>query len=378
MTYHYCVPCLLGLEGLIADELREMEAQNVQAENGRVLFTGDETILARANICSRFAERIQILVGTFEAHTFEDLFQGTKALPWEDWIGKTDRFPVKGYSLNSDLFSVSDCQSIIKKAVVERLKTTYKIPWFEETGALYQIQFSIMKNQVSLLIDTSGRGLHKRGYRPEANAAPLKETLAAALCSVAHLRHYHTLYDPMCGSGTIVIEGALMALNIAPGLYRRFTAETWRQFPPELWQAERRRAESLRRRDVDFHAYGWDIDEEALAIAKENARKAGVEKYITFEKRDIRDFAPVTEKATVIVNPPYGERLLDQQAARDLYRIMGKKFTPAHGRSYYVITADEDFERIFGRKADKRRKLYNGMIKCQVYMYFKAGDNNRQ
>lgn len=378
MTYHYCVPCLLGLEGLIADELREMEAQNVQAENGRVLFAGDEMILARANICSRFAERIQILVGTFEAHSFEDLFQGTKALPWEDWIGKTDRFPVKGYSLNSDLFSVSDCQSIIKKAVVERLKTTYKIPWFEETGALYQIQFSIMKNQVSLLIDTSGRGLHKRGYRPEANAAPLKETLAAALCSVAHLRHYHTLYDPMCGSGTIVIEGALMALNIAPGLYRRFTAETWRQFPPELWQAERRRAESLRRRDVDFHAYGWDIDEEALAIAKENARKAGVEKYITFEKRDIRDFAPVTEKATVIVNPPYGERLLDQQAARDLYRIMGKKFTPAHGRSYYVITADEDFERIFGRKADKRRKLYNGMIKCQVYMYFKAGDNNRQ
>lgn len=378
MDIRYCVPCLLGLEGLIADELREMEAQNVQAENGRVLFTGDETILARANICSRFAERIQIFVGTFEAHSFEDLFQGTKALPWEDWIGKTDRFPVKGYSLNSDLFSVSDCQSIIKKAVVERLKTTYKIPWFEETGALYQIQFSIMKNQVSLLIDTSGRGLHKRGYRPEANAAPLKETLAAALCSVAHLRHYHTLYDPMCGSGTIVIEGALMALNIAPGLYRRFTAETWRQFPPELWQAERRRAESLRRRDVDFHAYGWDIDEEALAIAKENARKAGVEKYITFEKRDIRDFAPVTEKATVIVNPPYGERLLDQQAARDLYRIMGKKFTPAHGRSYYVITADEDFERIFGRKADKRRKLYNGMIKCQVYMYFKAGDNNRQ
>ena len=377
MNIQYCVPCLLGLEGLIADELREMEAQNVQAENGRVLFTGDETILARANICSRFAERIQILVGTFEAHTFEDLFQGTKALPWEDWIGKTDRFPVKGYSLNSDLFSVSDCQSIIKKAVVERLKTTYQIPWFEETGALYQIQFSIMKNQVSLLIDTSGRGLHKRGYRPEANAAPLKETLAAALCSVAHLRHYHTLYDPMCGSGTIVIEGALMALNIAPGLYRRFTAETWRQFPPELWQAERRRAESLRRRDVDFHAYGWDIDEEALAIAKENARKAGVEKYITFEKRDIRDFAPVTEKATVIVNPPYGERLLDQQAARDLYRIMGKKFTPAHGRSYYVITADEDFERIFGRKADKRRKLYNGMIKCQVYMYFKAGDNRQ-
>ena len=371
MDIRYCVPCLLGLEGLIADELREMEARDVQAENGRVLFSGDEHILARANICSRYAERIQILVGTFEAHTFEELFQGVKALPWEDWIGKTDRFPVKGYSLNSDLFSVSDCQSIIKKAVVERLKTTYKIPWFEETGALYQIQFSLMKNQASLYIDTSGRGLHKRGYRPEANAAPLKETLAAALCAISRLRHYHTLYDPMCGSGTIVIEGALMALNIAPGLYRRFTAETWRQFPPELWQAERRRAESLRRRDVDFHAYGWDIDEAALAIAKENARKAGVDKYITFEKKDLRDFAPVTEKATVIVNPPYGERLLDQQAARDLYRVMGRRFTPEKGRSYCIITADEDFERLFGRKADKRRKLYNGMIKCQAYMYFK-------
>ena len=371
MTYQYCVPCLLGLEGMIADELREMEAQDVQAENGRVLFSGDEAILARANIGSRFAERILILVGSFEAHSFEELFQGVKALPWEDWIGKTDRFPVKGYSLNSDLFSVSDCQAIIKKAVVERLKTKYKIPWFEETGALYQIQFSIMKNQASLYIDTSGRGLHKRGYRPEANAAPLKETLAAALCAASRLRPYHTLYDPMCGSGTIVIEGALMALNIAPGLYRRFTADTWPQFPPEVWQAERRRAEDLKRRDSDFHAYGYDIDPAALAIAKENARKAGVEKYITFEQRDIRDFEPVTEKATVIVNPPYGERLLDQQEARRLYKIMGQRFIPARGRSYSIITADEDFERVFGRKADKRRKLYNGMIKCQVYMYFK-------
>ena len=370
MDIQYCVPCLLGLEGLIADELRQMEAKNVQAENGRVLFSGDEHILARANIGSRFAERILILVGTFEAHSFEELFQGVKALPWEDWIGKIDRFPVKGYSLNSDLFSVSDCQSIIKKAMVERLKTKYKIPWFEETGALYQIQFSIMKDQASLYIDTSGRGLHKRGYRPEANAAPLKETLAAALCAASRLRPYHTLYDPMCGSGTIVIEGALMALNIAPGLYRRFTAEAWPQFPPSIWQEERRRAEGLKRRDSDFHAYGYDIDPAALVIAKENARKAGVDKYITFEQKDIRDFAPVTEKATVIVNPPYGERLLDQQEARRLYKIMGQRFIPARGRSYTVITADEDFERIFGRKADKRRKLYNGMIKCQAYMYY--------
>ncbi|MBE6717371.1 MAG: class I SAM-dependent RNA methyltransferase [Ruminococcaceae bacterium] len=371
MKLNFCVPCLLGLEGLIADELREMGAEDVNAENGRVLFSGDEHILARANICSRFSERILIMVGTFEAHSFEELFQGTKKLPWESFIGKKDRFPVKGYSLNSDLFSVSDCQSIIKKAVVERLKTKYTIPWFEETGALYQIQFSIMKNRVSLFIDTSGRGLHKRGYRPDANAAPLKETLAASLCQISKLRHYHTLYDPMCGSGTILIEGALMALNIAPGLYRRFTAETWSWMPPEIWQEERRRAVSLQRHDVDFHAYGYDIDPEALEIAKENARKARVENYITFEKRDIKDFEPETEKATVIVNPPYGERLLDIEDARRLYKTMGRRFTQQKGRSYTVITADEEFEKAFGRKADKRRKLYNGMIKCQVYMYFK-------
>lgn len=372
MNIDFCVPCLLGLEGFIADELRDMGAGNVAAENGRVLFSGDEHILARANIRSRFSERIQVVTGTFEAHSFEDLFQGTKAIPWEQWIGKTDRFPVKGYSLNSDLFSVSDCQSIIKKAVVERLKTKYRIPWFEETGSLYQIQFSIMKNQVTLTIDTSGRGLHKRGYRPDANAAPIKETLAAAMCKAAHLMHYHTLYDPMCGSGTILIEGALMALNIAPGLYRRFTAETWRQIPAEIWQEERRLAVSLQKHDVDFKAYGYDIDPEALRIAQENARKAGVDRFITFEQRDIADFEPVTEKATVIVNPPYGERLLDQQKAQELCRIMGKRFRPARGRSYYIITPDEDFEKLFGRKADKRRKLYNGMIKCQIYMYFKG------
>lgn len=371
MNINFCVPCLLGLEGLIAEELREMGAENVNAENGRVLFSGDEHILARANICSRFAERILIVVGTFEAHSFEDLFQGTKRLPWEQWVGKKDRFPVKGYSLNSDLFSVSDCQSIIKKAVVERLKTKYAIPWFEETGALYQIQFSIMKNQVTLYIDTSGKGLHKRGYRPDANAAPLKETLAASLCRISQLRHYHSLYDPMCGSGTILIEGALMALNIAPGLYRRFTAEKWSQFPQELWMEERRRAVSLQRKDIDFHGYGYDIDPEALAIAKENARKAGVEKYLTFTLRDVKDFEPETERATVIVNPPYGERLLDVDNARKLYKAMGQRFAPKKGRSYTIITADEEFEKAFGRKADKRRKLYNGMIKCQVYMYFK-------
>ena len=371
MKINFVVPCLLGLEAPIAEELREMGASDVQAENGRVLFSGDEHILARANICSRYSERIQVLVGTFEAHSFEQLFQGTKRLPWEEWIGREDKFPVKGYSLNSDLFSVSDCQSIIKKAVVERLKMKYKVEWFKETGNLYQIQFSIMKNKVSLLIDTSGSGLHKRGYRPASNAAPIKETLAAALCYFARLRDFHTLYDPMCGSGTILTEGTMLVKNIAPGLHRHFTAETWKQIPADVWQEERERAKSLEKTDILFKAYGSDIDGAALKIAQENAERAGVADYIEFRHADAAEFAPETDRGTVIINPPYGERLMDIRSAEELYRKLGKVFTPKRGWGYYIITADEDFEKAFGRKADKRRKLYNGMIKCQLYMYFK-------
>lgn len=371
MEINFQIPCLLGLEAPIAFELKNMGATDVVSENGRVLFKGDENMIARANICCRFAERIQIIVGEFEAHTFDELFEGTKALPWENWIGRNDAFPVKGYSLNSDLFSVSDCQSIIKKAVVEKLKLKYRIPWFDETGALYQIQFSIMKNRVTLLIDTSGAGLHKRGYRPEANAAPIKETLAAALCDFSKLRHYHTQYDPMCGSGTLLIEGALYANNMAPGLNRRFSADKWRQAPGNIWSEERERAKSLEKVNTDYHAFGSDIDGKALAVALVNAKRAGVENMITFRKADIRDFTPSGEKGTLIVNPPYGERLLDIEKAEELYRVMGKVFEKKHGWSYSIITADDNFEKIFGREADKRRKLYNGMIRCQLYMYFK-------
>lgn len=371
MKMNFVIPCLLGLEKLIADEMKELGAENVVSENGRVLFSGDEHILARANICSRYAERIQILVGSFEAHSFEELFQGTKALPWEQWIDAYDAFPVKGYSLNSDLFSVSDCQSIIKKAVVERLKTRYNISWFDETGPLHQIQFSIMKNKVSLLIDTSGYGLHKRGYRLEANSAPIKETLAASLCCLARLRPYHTLYDPMCGSGTILIEGAMLVNNMAPGINRHFTAERWQNIPESIWTEERERARGLALTDSQFVCYGSDIDQRSLDVAMVNAKRAGVDKFITFEKRDLRDFTPKSEKGTVICNPPYGERLLDMKQASELYSAMGKCFKQQRGWAYNIISPDEDFELSFGRKADKRRKLYNGMIKCQLYMYFK-------
>lgn len=371
MNINFVIPCLLGVESIIADEMRSLGAQNVAAENGRVLFSGDEYLLARANICSRYSERIQILVGTFTATSFEELFQGTKSLPWEDWIGAYDAFPVKGYSINSTLFSVSDCQSIIKKAVVDRLSSKYGISWFDETGPVHQIQFSIMKDKVSLLLDTSGAGLHKRGYRLEANDAPLKETLAAAILSLARVKHYHTLYDPMCGSGTLLIEGAMLAHNIAPGLKRGFSAERWDVIPREVWSLEREHAKDSVLRQSDFCAYGSDIDSQALKIAAENARRAGVASKIHFEKCDIRDFEMKTEKGTLVCNPPYGERLLDVERAQELYHIMGQRFTPSRGRSYYIISPSEEFEKEFGRKADKRRKLYNGMIKCQLFMYYK-------
>ena len=366
-----CVPCLLGVEAPIAAELAGIGARNVRSENGRVFFEGGADTLADANIRSRCAERVLIVVASFEAHTFDELFDGTKAARWDEWIGKTDRFPVKGYSLNSDLFSVSDCQSIIKKAVVESLREKYRIPWFEETGALYQIQFSIMKNVVTLYIDTSGAALHKRGYRPAANAAPIKETLAAAICDFARLQPYHTLYDPMCGSGTIVIEGAMKAMNIAPGVNRGFSFE---DFGPDFAAAAgeaRERARSLVREAPEFTAFASDIDPSALRIARENAKRAGVAGKIRFEVADVADFKLRTEKGTIITNPPYGERMSDIRSAETLYETMGKVFPRGQGRSCSVITADEDFEKYFGAKADRRRKLYNGMIKCGLYMYFK-------
>jgi putative N6-adenine-specific DNA methylase len=258
--------------------------------------------------------------------------------------------------------------------VVERLKSRYKLEWFPETGPVHQIQFSIMKDSVSLLIDTSGYGLHKRGYRLQAAGAPMKETLAAALCSVSRLRPYHTLYDPMCGSGTIAVEGALMALKIAPGVHRNFAAERWENLDRTIWDRERERARDMEDRSCDFLCYASDVDASVLDIARENAKRAGVADRIRFFEADVRAFRPQTERGTVICNPPYGERLLDVSAAEELYREMGHVFVPRRGWSYSIISPSETFERSFGRRADKRRKLYNGMIKCDLYMYFKGGD----
>lgn len=365
-------PCVLGVEGLVAEELRDMGAQQVEPQNGRVVFAGSEEMLARANLCSRYSERVLVLLGTFRAVTFEQLFQGVKALPWEQWIGKLDKFPVKGRSLSSQLSSVPDCQSIIKKAIVERLKLKYRIPWFEESGDMYQVQFLILKDTVSVMLDTSGVGLHKRGYRPNAAEAPIKETLAASMAKLARLWPDSHVYDPFCGSGTILIESALLAMNIAPGLQRRFAAQSWKGVDESVWVRERERAQDLVRRDSTFLATGYDIDGAAVALTLENAKKAGVIAHIRAEKRDIRDFAEEGERGCVICNPPYGERLLDLGQAEELYTAMGQRFVPKRGWSYHIISPDETFESCFGRPADKRRKLYNGMIKCQLYSYFKA------
>lgn len=371
MYLQMVAPCLLGLEGLVSDDLKQMEAENVSAENGRVFFEGDESILARANINSRYAERILIVLDRFKATTFEELFQGVRILPWSEFIGSKDTFPVKGYSINSALHSVPDCQSIIKKAVVDSLKEDYNISWFEESGPVHQIQFSIMKDNVTIMLDTTGRGLHKRGYRPESNDAPIRETLAAALCSLSKLRHYHTMYDPFCGSGTILIEGAMLAHNIAPGINRNFECDRWGFVPEKAWKQERERCRDIIKTDTDFVAFGSDIDRHSLELTTANAKRINVDKFLRLSECDIKDFVPSTEKGTLITNPPYGERMLDVREAERLYKIMGSKFVSQKGWSYGIISPDEEFEKCFGRRSDKRRKLYNGMIKCQYYMYFK-------
>ena len=364
-------PCLFGIEKIAADEFRRMGFEDIVTENGRVLLSGEHNMLARANIFSRFAERILINVGEFSAVTFTELFDGVKSLPWENFIGKDDAFPVNGWSINSQLFSIPDCQSIIKKAIVERLKLKYNISYFEETGAEYKIRFSIHKNIVTMMIDTSGEGLHKRGYRRNSNDAPLKETLAAAMCDLARIYPDTKIFDPFCGSGTILIESALMATKTAPGLRRFFAAERFKFLDSKIWQEERMRAQDMILKNIDFRAQGFDIDPKCIELTLANAKKAGVEKYVKAAIGNIKDFNTPKERCITVTNPPYGERLLDIKAAEELYKIMGERFVSGEGQKYYIISPHDEFEKHFGKEADKRRKLYNGMIKCQLFMYFK-------
>jgi putative N6-adenine-specific DNA methylase len=370
MTERFCVPCLFGLEGLVADELRRMDAPEVSAENGRVYFSGDAAMLARSNLCLRMGERVLLELGNFHAASFDALFEQTKALPWERWIPIDAAFPVTGHSLNSTLFSVSDCQRIIKKAVVERLKTRYHLSWFAETGETVQIRFSIMKDQVSLCLDTSGDGLHKRGYRPAHNAAPLRETLAAAMVTLSRYRGRDDFADPFCGSGTIPIEAALIARNIAPGKNRRFASMDWRTLDKRIWQQEREAA-IAREYHGDYRILGADIDPKAIAIAKANAERAGVADIIRFDTADARAFDRATERGVIVTNPPYGERIGEKQEAETLYRSFGEAYRKLKNWQLYLLSSHTEFERCFGAEADKKRKLYNGMIKCDLFMYYK-------
>lgn len=364
-----CCPCHFGLESTLRFELTKIGAEDINVQDGRILFRGDYSILAKANLCLSTAERVLIQLGEFPAYSFEELFQGVKKLPLEDWIGKDDAFPVKGHALDSKLHSVPDCQSIIKKAAVERLRMHYRTSWFAETGSVHQIQFSIRKNRCVIYLDTSGAGLHKRGYRRNSNAAPIKETLAAGIIDLARVRGDSILTDPFCGSGTFLIEGALKALHMAPGLSRHFAAEKWGCVPASVWKDARAEAIANINRDADFEAFGFDCDPEAIRLTEENAKKAGVGSRIHLKQRDISEFVPVDGSITVC-NPPYGERMLDIQAAESLYRIMGNVFPADKLHPCYVISPDSEFETFFDKKASKRRKLYNGMMQCQLYMYF--------
>ena len=368
-TMTFCVPCLFGLEGLVGDELKRLNLSNVRVEDRRVFFDGDFAAMAKANLCCRMGERVMILLSQFEAKSFEDLYQGMKKIPLEDFVPKDGAFPVKGYSLDSQLHSVPDCQAIVKKAAAQRLGRAYGRETLPETGRRYQIQFAIIKDTAALYLDTSGEGLYKRGYRAQNLGAPLRETLAAALVLLSRYRGRDAFCDPFCGSGTIPIEAALIAKNRAPGLERSFAAQKWKTMPGTLWLDAAEEA-----MDKEFHGsydiWGGDIDPAAVELSRHNATLAGVEDCVRFEVADAGKFHRESAYGQLVTNPPYGERLLEKTEAEALYRRFGAAArTLPPGWRVVVLSSHTEFERAFGRPADKKRKLYNGMLKCDAFLY---------
>ena len=365
----FAVPTLFGLEGLCADEMRRLNIPEVRAENGRVLCSGTQEDLARLNLNLRTGERVLIVLGSFPADNFDALFEGTKALPWEQFIPKDGQFPVKGHSLNSGLHSVPTCQAMIKKAVAARLGGKYGLNTLPETGAVYQIQFSIMKDVATLMLDTSGAGLHKRGYRPRGVDAPMRETLAAAMVMLSRYRGRDPLCDPFCGSGTIPIEAALIAKNRAPGLNRNFSAQKWRALDKNIWLNAGDEAMD-REFDGEYEIWGGDIDPNAVELARHNAQLAEVDDIISFEVSDATRFHWGGLRGRIVTNPPYGERIMERREAEELYRAFGKAWDKfPEGWKLYLLSSHTEFERTFGKQADKKRKLYNGMLKCDLFMY---------
>lgn len=359
-----------GLESVVKREVLALGYEDIKVENGKVTFKCDEKAIPKANIWLRTADRVLLKMGEFKATSFEELFEKTKALPWEDWITEDGEFTVVGKAVDSKLMSVPDCQSIVKKAVVEKLKTKYNTEWFKETGAKFTIQVSILKDIVTLTIDTSGEGLHKRGYRLESVEAPIKETLAAALVQLSFWNHERVLVDPFCGSGTIAIEAAMIGKNIAPGIQRNFVSEEWPRVKKEYWKDERISARKAIIQDRDLKIIASDIDKKAAKIAEENAFEIGVDDCIEFKTEDVLNLKLNDEYGVIISNPPYGERIGEKKEVEKLYRGIGKKFNKLDTWSIYILTSNTGFEKLYGKKADRRRKLFNGRIRVDYYQYY--------
>ncbi len=364
-------PCHFGMEAVLKRDIYDLGYDIVKVEDGRVTFAGDAEALCRANIHLRTTERVLLKVGEFHAETFDALFEGVKAIPWEAYLPVDARFWVaKASSVKSKLFSPSDIQSIIKKAIVERLKGCYGISWFEETGAAYPLRVFLYKDQVTIGMDTSGDSLHKRGYRLHMGKAPITETLAASLILLTPWKADRILVDPFCGSGTIPIEAAMMAANIAPGLHRQFLAQNWENLiKKELWKEAFAEAAEQVDCSVECAIQGYDIDADMIRVARDNARRAGVDKLIHFQQRPVADLHHPKKYGFVITNPPYGERLEEKEALPALYREMGEAFGRLENWSEYVITSYEDAERFMGKRADKKRKIYNGMLRTTLYQF---------
>lgn len=369
MIYDLIATSTFGIESITAKELRALGYEDLKIENGKVTFEGDEMDIAIANVHLRTAERVLIKMAEFEARSFEELFQGTKSVDWSEIIPKDGVMHVVGKSIKSTLHSVPDCQSIVKKAIIKSMSESYGIENFSEDGPVYKIEVAILKDVVTLTIDTSGVGLHKRGYREQAGLAPLKETLAASMLLLSRYNHDFELVDPFCGSGTILIEAALIALNIAPGVNREFVCETWPTMPMYIFNGVRDGArKSIKNKDIKL--VGYDIDTWVLRTAENNAAKAGVSQWIEFHKRDFREFSNKRKYGFIISNPPYGERLSDKREVEELYRKFGKYKEDYKNWEFNILTSYEGFEKPFGRKATKNRKLFNGKLKCYYYQYF--------
>ncbi len=364
----FAVPTLMGLESFTARELKRL-GYETKTEDGRVCFSGKSEDIARANMFLRTGERVLIKVSEFTALSFEELFEKTKAIDWSLFLDKNASFPVKGHTLKSQLASVRDCQAIIKKAIAVSLSEKYKTEWLPEDGVNYQIQFNILKDRVTLMIDTSGEPLHKRGYRIKSNLAPLRETIAASIVMLSYWKFEDVLCDPFCGSGTIPIEAVSFKKNIAPGINRSFQAENYPFIPQNAWEDAREEAKS-NIRDLKLQIYASDIDKDCIEISKENAKRAGVLSDINFTVKNALDFKSDLSGGTIMCNPPYGERLGEKKECEELYKAFGKTFKNLDNWSLYLLTSNEKFESLFGKKADKKRKLYNGMIKCDLYQYF--------